>query len=328
VARTGWGENAVVAEMKVNVYNFANHQHLDAGAFQLYYRGALAIDSGLYQGSAGGYGSPHDKNYHWRTIAHNSLLVHDPKEVFGRDWGNDGGQRLPNNRREPGTLEILLDPKNGYQTGEVLAQGCGPDPRIPDYTYLTGDITRAYSSKVRQVVRSFVFLNLKNPAVPAALVVFDRVVATDPAFRKYWLLHTLEEPQVEGNTASVEREKGCLSLTALLPPAENQELSKVGGPGKEFWVFGKNYPTGPTQKDWADRSYEMGAWRLELAPRRPSEGDFFLVVMQVSDRGSNARLPVTLVEEGDQVGCKVGEKKVLFSRGTGRVTGVLGRPVR
>ena len=48
VARTGWGEDAVIAEMKVNEYNFVNHQHLDAGAFQIYYKGALAIDSGLY----------------------------------------------------------------------------------------------------------------------------------------------------------------------------------------------------------------------------------------------------------------------------------------
>ncbi len=328
VARTGWDENAAVAEMKVNVYNFNNHQHLDAGAFQLYYRGALAIDSGLYQGTSGGYGSPHDKNYHWRTIAHNSLLVHDPNENFGRDYGNDGGQRLPNNRNEPSTLEVLLDPKRGYQTGEVLAQGFGPDARAPDYTYLTGDLTRAYSQKVRQAIRSFVFLNLKNPAAPAALVVFDRVVSADPSFRKYWLLHSLEEPKVEGNAATVEREKGRLSLTALLPAADNLELSKVGGPGKEFWVFGKNYPTEPTQRDWQQRSYEMGAWRLELSPRRAAEADLFLVVMQVADRASGARLPVVLAEEGDQVGCKVGDRKVLFSRATGRVASLLGKPVR
>ena len=46
VARTGWGEDAVIAEMKINEMNFVNHQHLDAGAFQVYYKGALAIDSG------------------------------------------------------------------------------------------------------------------------------------------------------------------------------------------------------------------------------------------------------------------------------------------
>ena len=34
VARTGWDEDAVIAEMKVNEYNFANHQHLDADVAQ------------------------------------------------------------------------------------------------------------------------------------------------------------------------------------------------------------------------------------------------------------------------------------------------------
>jgi hypothetical protein len=29
VARTGWGQDAVIAEMKVNEYNFVNHQHLE-----------------------------------------------------------------------------------------------------------------------------------------------------------------------------------------------------------------------------------------------------------------------------------------------------------
>lgn len=82
IARTGWDAKSVIVEMKVNEYNFNNHQHMDAGAFQIYYRGALAIDSGVYTGSAGRYGSPHCKNYYWRTIAHNTLLVHDPDEEF------------------------------------------------------------------------------------------------------------------------------------------------------------------------------------------------------------------------------------------------------
>ena len=81
----------------------------------------------------------------------------------------------------------------------MLAHGFGPDPQTPDFTLLQGDLTEAYSKKVRQVTRSFVFLNLRNAQVPAALVVFDRVVSADPAFRKYWLLHTLEEPRVDGD---------------------------------------------------------------------------------------------------------------------------------
>jgi heparin/heparan-sulfate lyase len=89
IARTGWDDNSVIAEMKVNVYNFITHQHHDAGAFQIYYKGPLAIDSGSYTGSSGGYNSQHNKNYFKRTIAHNSLLIYDPDEVF--ETGSYGG---------------------------------------------------------------------------------------------------------------------------------------------------------------------------------------------------------------------------------------------
>ncbi len=110
IARTGWGNDAVLAEMKVNEYNTVNHQHADAGAFQIYYKGPLAIDSGIFLGKGpASYGSPHDCNYSWRTIAHNSLLIYDPRENFDRKGcGNDGGQRLPNSRREAPTLDVLL----------------------------------------------------------------------------------------------------------------------------------------------------------------------------------------------------------------------------
>jgi heparin/heparan-sulfate lyase len=302
VVRTGWDEDAAIAEMKINEYNFANHQHLDAGAFQLYYRGALAIDSGLYSGSSGEYGSPHCRNYYWRTIAHNSLLVYDPREQFGRrgDYGNDGGQRLPNGRSEARTLTVLQAPENGYRTGKVLAHGFGPDLQAPDYPLLQGDITEACRKKVKRVTRSFVFLNLRDKQVPAALVVLDRVVSADPAFQKYWLLHCLEEPKV-GNSAAVvdctlhgARER--LHLDVLLPSADNLTLSRVGGPGKEFWVFGTNYENNVEPTRLEHGSMEPGAWRLEGCPRQAAAEDLFLKVMQVSDREHGVRWPVSKLE--------------------------------
>jgi heparin/heparan-sulfate lyase len=311
VARTGWDENSVIAELKINEYNFANHQHLDAGAFQLFYRGALAIDSGLYSGSSGQYGSPHCRNYYWRTIAHNSLLVYDPDEQFSRngDYGNDGGQRLPNGRTEPRTLNTLLAPENGYRTGKVLAHGFGPDPRVPKFTLLQGDITAAYGNKVQRVTRSFVFLNLQTAPVPAALVVFDRVVSAKPEFRKHWLLHTLAEPQV-ANTAAIVKcteqgARGRLTLDVLLPRADNVALSKVGGPGREFWVFGANFVNDVDANQRARSSIEAGAWRLELTPKVPAVEDLFLSVMQVTDERNPARWPVTRLEASDRVGCVI-----------------------
>jgi len=309
VARTGWDGNAVIAEMKINEYNFVNHQHLDAGAFQIYYKGTLAMDSGLYQGgSSGDYGSPHCLNYYWRTIAHNSLLVYDPNEDFGRrGYGNDGGQRLPNGRSEPRNLDVLLAPQNGYRTGKVLAHGFGPDSQTPDFTWLRGDLTEAYGKKVRQVTRSFVFLNLRNSQVPAAVIVFDRVVSANPAFRKYWLLHTLEEPRVESASAVVDctqhGNEGRLMLDVLLPPTTNADLAKVGGPGKEYWVFGQNYTNDLDPKRLERGSMETGAWRIELSPKAAAAEDLFLTVMQVTDRRSPSRRPVQRLDAGERVGC-------------------------
>jgi heparin/heparan-sulfate lyase len=310
LARTGWGQDAVIAEMKINEYNFVNHQHLDAGAFQIYYRGPLAMDTGLYSGSSGAYGSPHCMNYYWRTIAHNSLLVHDPNEDFGRrGYGNDGGQRLPNGRSEARDLKALLAAERGYRTGKVLSHGFGPDPQTPDFTLLQGDITAAYGRKVRQVTRSFVFLNLRNDEVPAAMVVFDRVVSSSPAFRKYWLLHTLEEPRVDSTSAVVDCTQhgnhGRLSLDVLLPQAANAELSRIGGPGKEFWVFGTNYTNDLDPQRLERGSMEPGAWRIELSPRTAAAEDLFFNVMQVTDRQLPSRLPVRRFDAGNRVGCVI-----------------------
>jgi len=312
VARTSWGEDAVIAEMKVNEYNFVNHQHLDAGAFQIYYRGPLAIDSGVYQaGSSGGYGKPHTRSYSWRTIAHNSLLIYDPNEKPGGrpEDSNDGGQRLPNRRMEARSLPVLLAPENGYRTGRVLAHDFGPDKQAPDFTLLKGDITEAYSAKVQQVVRSFVFLNLRNANVPAALVTLDRIVSADPGFKKYWLLHAMEEPRVDGASATVDRTEhggfGRLNLDVLLPEAANAELEAVGGPGKEFWVFGKNYASDLTPEKKEKLAVERGEWRLQLSPKRAAAEDLFLNVMQVTDRRSPARFPVQRLDLSAHVGCAI-----------------------
>ncbi|NLS92965.1 MAG: heparinase [Planctomycetaceae bacterium] len=311
IARTDWGPDAVIAEMKTNVYNFTNHQHLDAGAFQLYYKGALAIDSGIYSGSSGQYGSPHCTNYYWRTIAHNCLLIYDPNEEFrsSRGYGNDGGQRLPNGRSEPRTLEVLLDPDNGYRTGTVVAHSIGPEPAKPRYTVLTSDITAAYGDKVESVVRSAVFLNLDDPKAPAALIVYDRVVAADPAFKKFWLLHTIEEPKVDGNRTLVDRteygQRGRMILTSLLPAADDLQIQTVGGPGREYWVFGENFANDQDPQRAERSSQEPGAWRIEISPKQPAAENRFLNVMQVTDRIDSRALPVERVQWGPLLGCRI-----------------------
>lgn len=211
-----------------------------------------------------------------------------------------------------------------YRTGEVLGYGFGPDARRPDYTYLKGDITRAYSSKVREVRRSFVFLNLGGARVPAALVVFDRVVSANPDFRKYWLLHSMEEPRIDGNsitlTLSQRGWSGKLVNTVLAPRPDSTRITAVGGPGNEFRVFGKNFPNRISRGNPDD--YELGEWRVEVSPEEAAVTDLFLNVMQVMDRGA-APAEATRLDSPELVGIRIAGRVVLFNRGSRPA----GRPV-
>lgn len=324
VARTGWDEGigsaTVVAEMKVGMYQYNNHQHLDAGAFQLYYKGHLAIDSGSYKGSSGKYHSPHNKYYFKRTIAHNCVLVYDPGELekvpYVKDGGlvwpnvNDGGQRWPNEGRPPLTLDDLLT--QDFKRADVLAHAIGPDMAVPGYSYLKGDLTAAYSDKMKQFQRSFLFLNFQNETHPAALIVFDRVVASNPGFPKYWLLHSIEEPETEGGRTVVSRREdgynGQMVNDTLLPESGNREIVKVGGPGKEYWVFGTNYVN-----DYPGTK-EQGEWRIEVSPREPAELDYFLNVMQVKDADGPAALRTEKLESDALVGAAIHDWVVLFGK--------------
>ena len=266
VARTGWGADSVIAEMKVNVYNFTNHQHLDAGAFQIYYKGAAGHRFRPLRRHRRRLRQP--ASLQLRQAHHRPQFATDLRS--GRKvratFRNDGGQRLPNDWHEPRSLDVLLNPANGYKTGTVLGH-----IETPEYSWLAGDITAAYSAKAREVKRAFVFLNLgpdttgRRPV--ATLIVFDKVVSSNAGFRKYWLLHSVEEPSIQGNSFTVSRGDGKLVDTVLLPPPRNTDLSKIGGLGKEFWVFGENFPNQP--KHDAAATYEPGAWRVELSPNSP-----------------------------------------------------------
>ena len=339
IARTGWDNNCVIAEMRITEQFYGNHQHLDGGSFQIYHKGPLAIDSGSYQGSSGGYNSPHNKNYFKRTIAHNSLLIYDPEEKFACwNYGgsgkteyadNDGGQRMPGDRWEScRSFDMLLSEE--YTVGKILGHGFGPSEKRPEYSYLKGDITKAYSSKVQDVRRSFVFLNLETTdgkgkstktatshTVPATMIVFDRIVSSNPDFKKYWLLHSIEEPAIESESFVVKRTKdgdsGMLHCSVLLPEADDLNIEKVGGPGKEFWVFGTNYPNAATTRP--DPCNERGEWRVEVTPKNPAAENHFLNVIQVADNGAAGSLnSVQRINTDTHVGVVVADRVVVFRK--------------
>ncbi|GGF61674.1 hypothetical protein GCM10010912_03580 [Paenibacillus albidus] len=330
VARTGWNTGIdspdVVAEMKVGEYHTNNHDHLDQGAFQIYYKGSLAVDSGVY----GGYGSEHDLNYYKRTIAHNSMLIYDPNEkwdLWAQSLSNDGGVQWPNLGKEPKDLGELLTEE--YKMADIKGHQFGPDPIKPDFTYLKGDLTKAYNKdkdrdndKVSKYMRSFVFLNLKDNTHPAAMIVYDRVHSTNKDFKKYWLLHSEEKPEVNENVTTITRSvygyNGKLVNTTLLPLKDNLTIEKVGGPGNEYSVSGKNHPSTESGKS----GLEPGAWRVQISPSNAEENDSFLNVMQVMDNvGGPSPLATEMIDSGDMVGVKIADRVALFSKSGERLNG-------
>lgn len=315
--RTSWqpgmDSNAVVAQFKAYERHIGDHMHLDAGHFSIYYKGNLAIDAGNYQGKQGGWGDAHAFNYDKRSVSHNVVTVYDPDEKFvyaGKTYANDGGQRMRNDIIAPNYEELLTDT---WLYAKTQGTYIGPQEKTPAFSYLKSDLTPAYSDKIKDYSRSMVFIDLFDEDYPAAFVVYDNVTTSDKSFEKNWLLHSIEEPTVDGNTTVIQRTtdgyNGKLVNKTLLPAAF--EIEKIGGENKEAFVDGFNYPN----EDKKEFDSEQGKWRIELSPKRPSENDVFLNAMYVTDADGNLpELPMHQESMSGMVGVTVKDRTVLFAQ--------------
>ncbi|MDF2925736.1 MAG: hypothetical protein K0R57_4650 [Paenibacillaceae bacterium] len=321
VARTGWSDQAdsppVIAVMNIGEYWASNHHHLDAGSFQLYYKGILASESGAYNS----YYTEHDKNYNKRTVAHNTLLIHDPGETTllqGYDpLVNEGGQRLPNDGWEPADFAEWMG--KDYKTGSVLEHAVASDSVRPGYAYIKGDITQAYSGKVREVLRSMLFMPLDDPDHPAVMIVLDKVTAADRLYKKSYLLHTQQEPEIKGNRVVAVNDRygnnGRLVHETLLP--SDYEMVKIGGPGHEFEAGGVNFSIDAERL--RERMFEGGWGRVEISPAEPRQTDYFLHVMTVSDADTTAPdLCSTLMEGEGFTGVVVSDRIAILAKDAGK----------
>jgi hypothetical protein len=280
VFRNGWGSNATRIEFDCGPY-LAKHQHMDRNHFTIYHRGHLAIDSGAdYTDSE----SPHYLNYYRRTVAHNTMLIFDPKEHFFwsenlMEAANDGGQRMDSSRFW-NTLRSREDwerTRDLWEVGQmkIVDNVDGTKDRWA-YNYALGDATRAYSPhKLRAFTRQLLYLPDMD-----VLLVFDRVESTDPTFRKTWLVHGVNMPWVEGTgTPSSNGEEtfgnasrfrlqegeGEILVHTLLPV--NHVTARRGGAGHEFWTPGDaNGGSWGSGRNWALEPAEGG-----LLPDDPIE---------------------------------------------------------
>ena len=323
--RSSWKEDAGFALFISSPTWFGGHQHCDNNSFIIDKYAPLALDTGVYDTAQG-----HRANYFARTVAHNTVTVFDPEEKFtGGDWGtdpdvpvaNDGGQVFM------GSPELVAEvgPNTPFDRSGLLAYEL-----TDQYTYALGDATKAYArSKVKEFTRAFLHLRSSTGSERAELVearagagvgdpfvVFDRVESTKPDFRKRWLLHSVNQPEVSGPTFTITNGPGRLWGKTLLPKEVTYEA--VGGPGKEFWVDGKNWPPRTPVRD------DTGCWRLEVSPAKPATRDYFLHVLYACSSDTTTYPVADVAETEAQVTTTIrqgGATYVVTFSKTGALTG-------
>lgn len=277
-ARSSWKEDAVYFFFKCGD-RFTAHQHLDVNHFVIFAGEELAGDGGNYDD----FGSLHDVNYHLRTIAHSTILVFDPDEKWpgiraGKVTSNDGGQAhdWPHHNGAVTDAQAWQKDRPKYDIADMLA--CADEG---PFLYVAGDASRAYRrAKLEHFTRQIVYIR------PGTFLVFDRVKATRPEFKKTWLLQAMKAPEETPPHLVVTNGKGRLFVQSVLP--KRRTIDCVTG-ASLYAYGGRSYPpsrsTGPAPE-----------CRIEISPAEARAEDFFLTVLTATD-ASRASVPEARVEE-------------------------------
>ncbi len=332
IAKTSWDtgidSNAVSVFMNIKTEQALNHMHPDAGTFQIFYKGLVAPDLGNYQT----INSINYLSHNGNTLSHNGLLIFDPDETTfsmytnraATNVVNTGGQRVLASSigYDQKTMDSYFkNYEKTWKTGEVIGAEFGPDKIKPEYSYISGDITAAYTDKVSEVRRSMLLMPTENAEVPAVFFVMDKINSAKASFKKTYLLQAYEEPSVEGNVVTLARKSNNYTGAAVnqtLYPEVNIEA--VGGPGKAWYINGTNYPPLNTDPNTTD----FGWGRVEISPKEEKNLDYFMNVIYVCDTKNNTELQkAELIETDELMGAQILDKASLFAKASERPSSVM-----
>jgi len=281
VLRSGWLPSSTYCLFTAGAKSM-NHKHWDENNFVIYRNDFLALDTG----SRGMETDTNLRYYYGQTVAHNCVLIHKPGEVMPFHWG------LPSTEPEAKVNH------GGQYEGAAKVLAFETNQR---FTYIASDATKVYREKCTEAVRQFIHVQ------PDVFIVYDRVGASDPTYRKEWLLHTQNEPELKGKTLRADCGNGRLYCETLLPA--DAKLATVGGPGREFWASGKNWALDPRFVERAAQRAKatgvgpyFGAWRLEVSPTGPAADDRFLHVITVGDKTLAHPIEARSVSRGNRDG--------------------------
>jgi hypothetical protein len=129
-----------------------------------------------------------------------------------------------------------------------------------------------------------------------SLLVVDDVELADEKFVPRFLLHTNEQPRVDGQRILSKSGGGRLTTTVLEPA--NAKIELIGGPGKEFWVDGKNYALNRQMSV----QYHPGAWRAEVSHANATgTSRQFVTLLVPADIDKPAESPASLERQGSEI---------------------------
>lgn len=309
-----WNDkNAASTFMRIRERTTANHEHRDAGHFQIYYKGMLTNDGGVYDF----YGNDHWKHFHAATIAHNCITVYNPKYRKGDKWYS-GGQRY---NKETATIRQWLSNPD-YDTGVVTGH-CAAyrdlAKKKPHYAYIAGDVAKAYEpDTVSYLGRRMLTVYTENPDFPMALFVYDDVEAFEPSFKKTFLLQIAspDAPKISHGRVITENGEGRLVLNSL---SKDVKIKGVGGRGYDeegnyLSDKSRNYLINGKQCNSINKK-DDGHWgRVEISPISESSVTEFLNLLYVTDRGTKKIAPkVTRIDGKSVVGAVFGKTVALFA---------------
>ncbi len=291
--RSGWEDDATVVSFHAGDW-FGSHDQLDVGHFSIFRKEWLALDAGVYAPM----GTSHYVNYSSRTLAHNSLLIHDPEEQYqvphddGVSVINDGGQRVvvslggrsTQNNRDVGVWKRNRLEASHFERATVLHFYTSDT-----LDFVAADITMAYNSdffssygidfrnrpKVEQVVRSLAYVR------PSTVVIYDRIQAKDPSFTKTWTLNTANQPYL-GDKCMFLAENGgsVLAGRTLLPVSPRREI--WGSHARPFYLQDVDMHHGLDL--WNYPEVEPGGWILRISQAEQNELGEFLHVLAAGDK--------------------------------------------
>lgn len=270
-----------------------NHQHYDELAFVIYKNGFLALDAGSRTEA------DHHHGFAPQSVAHNTILIHmenEPLPPFWKAWSH-----------KP-------DGRTYYNHGGQSDKGKGRSVALrstDDFVYAAGDATASYvSQKSKEVVRQFVYLK------PDLFVVYDRVESVEPSQRKEILVHFINRPkQIAPNVYQADN-GGRLFVTTLLP--QEPLIHIEGGPGREFWASGRNWPLDdmPARPNF----YALaGGWRLEISNSKTARRINFLQLLQAANPDADGRVIPELLNTETEDGLRLTDGsgvrwEILFNR--------------